>query len=1255
MTRAYVITGVISSVIVSTWFRSGTFIATGDMGPFIRRGWSAEVLYSWNHQVSGAGSAAHTIGRIFEFFLIDFVGLFGADETVAQWLFYTIFYGMVAVGTAYAAAAIVRSPTAVVVAGSFAVMNGFFLTRIPNPLNIISVGTVAIFTGMALRVAQGRRIPPAVGGIAFLPTSFLAFNPPMFVVAVLWAVIGTPALVFVVVGRKGLWKLIKWFAFAAPWVILLNLWWMLPFIQAYTGGGGAAANSAFTDPTNWTWAQINNQIPNILTLVANWAWFRPQYLPFAASLDEPTWIWMRYMIPVMVFLAPVLAVRARRRAALWLIGISGFVVFLAKGLMPPLEQINLWMYLHVPMFWLFREPMSKLGQLLVVFFAILIAIGVEGVAHRFAVSRAVARAAAEEAARAAELSDDGDGAAPEGGAVPPRRRRLRWPEWAPRPATVLAVATGAGVLAILAYPRPIYTGGVIPDIRPMQPSAHVRVPEFWRDMAETIDSDPRPGKVLILPLDDYYQMPTTWGFFGVDSIANLLIKHPVVTPKPDGYFGDAAGFKADVDAIQAGLLTGDFEPIPALLDGTGISQIVVRHDLVRGLPGRKFADDRILAKAMKRVPGVTQTVSGPLDLWKVGDGSSELVRAYDRTLLAAGRTDAGAAVVGSVGTGTGITTEPAPPPPTILATVDNEVAVTDDTVFWPVPAVDAGTARTSIRVPKGTYRVAQRARAAAVVVPSYDKREGRITFRDPTRVTLDGRTISQRPPWSIRVPRRDIIAVQTNNRIVSLDGWGRERYPRPKGEPVYPPTVTVGSATPFVAYAPSREPADPTPFSDVYDCNNYEPRPTEELELRKQMLPGNVVRLSAIDHAACTRVVIQDARPGRAYRVRLEYRQVKGKRPQICLWQVGTDGCELAPRPRLGNQWNTYEKFVIVDQVASEVQLVLHADVGERLLGRTVTDYRNVTIEAIDPVAERTLWPAEVPYERVRVPAGKHELAVVGGMSGSAIAEFEPLQDCFRYDDQTQKEAGLAAVVEGDPDNPTFTLKAREHMACLGATVPDMGASSLYEFSLEGKSISVRDPKFCLYLRGPDACEKLPTAGPWEGWTHFQALVGPNEAAVETRVYLYGLRDLTGQQQSEVAYRDVKLRPVASPNNVVLVREPRGGDTALSAPRSTAVFSAAKDPIRTSFVKPAGPSVIGFIEGYAPGWQLAGAEHIMLEGWMNGWLVAEGDVKGVLTYRPAVTAGMGLVILPMAIYGAILSIWLSRRRTRRLRAKGRLP
>ena len=93
---AYATVLVFSSLVVSTWFRAGTFISTGDMGAFIRRGWTPEMAWSWNHQISGGGSAAHTIGRAFEFGLIDFVGLFGFDETVAQWLFYTIIYGSVA-------------------------------------------------------------------------------------------------------------------------------------------------------------------------------------------------------------------------------------------------------------------------------------------------------------------------------------------------------------------------------------------------------------------------------------------------------------------------------------------------------------------------------------------------------------------------------------------------------------------------------------------------------------------------------------------------------------------------------------------------------------------------------------------------------------------------------------------------------------------------------------------------------------------------------------------------------------------------------------------------------------------------------------------------------------------------------------------------------------------------------------------------------------------------------------------------------
>ena len=91
------------------------------------------------------------------------------------------------------------------------------------------------------------------------------------------------------------------------------------------------------------------------------------------------------------------------------------------------------------------------------------------------------------------------------------------------------------------------------------------------------------------------------------------------------------------------------------------------------------------------------------------------------------------------------------------------------------------------------------------------------------------------------------------------------------------------------------------------------------------------------------------------------------------------------------------------------MQLVLHADVGERLLGRTVTDYRNIQIEAIDPVLESTIWPPAVSPTRVTLAPGEHTLEVTGGQAGSVMSAFEPLQDCFRYDDQTDVRGRAAA------------------------------------------------------------------------------------------------------------------------------------------------------------------------------------------------------------------------------------------------------
>jgi arabinofuranan 3-O-arabinosyltransferase len=87
--RPYLIVLMLNALIVSRWFRTGTFIAGGDIGPFIRRGWVPELTWSWNHQTTGAGSAGYTVARSFEVILIWLCRTAGLTEYTAQWMFYT--------------------------------------------------------------------------------------------------------------------------------------------------------------------------------------------------------------------------------------------------------------------------------------------------------------------------------------------------------------------------------------------------------------------------------------------------------------------------------------------------------------------------------------------------------------------------------------------------------------------------------------------------------------------------------------------------------------------------------------------------------------------------------------------------------------------------------------------------------------------------------------------------------------------------------------------------------------------------------------------------------------------------------------------------------------------------------------------------------------------------------------------------------------------------------------------------------------
>lgn len=586
----------VAVAVSQTWFRPGHFIAQGDIAPFIRTSLEPEYMWAWNHDLTGAGSPTFQIIKGFEVLLIRGVGVFGGGEVAAQRVYYAVLFGLVALGGACFARCFTRRPTAVALAGVFAFLNAFVLTQIPNPLVLAAIGLMGIAGSLVVRAAQGERVRPLLLAGVGVGFSYLLINAPLLVVAAIWVVV-LAALGTALAGSGGTTRAAALIVRALPWALVLNLWWIVPAVPTFLGGT-APAVVVDTDIRAWSWTHARGSIANVLALNGGWTWSYPEYAPFAAKLDRVWWAWLAFVPPLACFTAPMVAVARQRRHGLVLLTGGLVLVLVGKGLHPPVAGLNLWLYDHVPGFWLLREPIGKVGPALVLVYAALIAIAMSGLLDRLE-----------------------------------RRRAACSPLW---PAALALAAA-----AVIAFPYPLWNGTLIPDRKPVLPSSHVRMPEGWRAAAASLNSAPLRGKALVLPLTDFYQVPTTWGYYGVDVVPSILLRRPTIQPLPQNYFEQPLGYVNSVKAVEQALVDRNLQTIPGLLRALGVSHVLLRHDLDTDFPGRTFVDPRRIERSLAATPALRRKGSfGVVDVYAVADASSGLVQARDAAVPAGERASA---------------------------------------------------------------------------------------------------------------------------------------------------------------------------------------------------------------------------------------------------------------------------------------------------------------------------------------------------------------------------------------------------------------------------------------------------------------------------------------------------------------------------------------------------------------------------------------------------------------------------------------
>jgi arabinofuranan 3-O-arabinosyltransferase len=865
---AYLVPSLVGVVAVQMWFHGDSALAGGDLSPPIAP--SDSYVSHWNQLASGAGSPGYSIALFPYYAGLRAFTWFGLSDVAFQRVWLSVLVAGSAAAVVFLAHQLLRSPLAAGVAGFLATFNAYHLSTGFDPVPLAATVAAAVLGGLVIRAGREEGgAHPLLFAVASLTLGFVSINPPHVVLVLLWIAISA-LLACVAFGRVAGRRVGRFLLIGGALSILFNLWWIVPATLTITSSVFAEQYVA-PGVAEWSWTHGRDSVPNILALTSLWSWLQPEYYPYAARLERVPFDVLQYTLAAAAG-AGLLLADGRRRLVAFCLGAVGLVtVFVLKGVHPPLSGTSLWLYDHLPGYWLFRDP-SKVRLILVLVFSLLAGVAV------------------------LELV---------------RRSRL------------LAVAVAAlFVGGAVAYAHPLLTGAVAPDKRPLLPSTHVTVPARLERAASYINSLQPPGKVVALPRLDFYQAPTTWGYYGA-SFLGQLIHRPVIDPAPGGYFA-AEPVTALVDSLQDKLLkqSGDASGV---LQALGARYVLLRRDLDTSFPGRSFVAPSQLARVLARAQGLHHL------------RSFGLVDVYESTHVS----------------------EPEVYAATPVIWRGNEAGLYRVMRF---------VARTAVVPPAARQRLYGVEAGEAQLIADYKGIKRLTVVQKPTQTMIQVNRpapslVSSSPhrPITIDFPKLStpFELVVGSVRFLVRDAL-RTTYWRTTTTPLY---RFPGTDHPKSIAIP------PSLVRHVGDCNAYDDRSSREVGLSARLLSGDggrTIRLGARDHSACVALPLPFHQPTPLL-LRVRYRGVSGIPPRVCVWQDRPGRCVVGPPLETAPGWHQLEAVVRPASEAHQLRLFLYADGAGG--SPTVTEYRDVSIQPGRPEEAIAVVPRGPPprvsYRRV--------------------------------------------------------------------------------------------------------------------------------------------------------------------------------------------------------------------------------------------------------------------------------------------------
>ena len=546
----------IAGLIPLLWLRSGYIISNGDGFPFFLNPHNSfrTDTYLWSCDFLGSATPWPALA-IYQYFAI-FLTYLGLSVGYVQIFFQTFLFMLDGFSMYYFSKTLYPELKFAGFAAAFFYMFNFFALDNRNNVGFVWVYAflpllLALFVKIANATVQKNNKTANKNIIYFALVSVVAFsfasiNPANL--ALMGFGLGILVIYYLVKFRSQLRGLFVSFGKIAGLTIPINLWWIIPILNYYFLSSQAFNSTVSVDA--WSWTHARASFLNLFWLNGFWGWL-PENSPQISFYSNPIIIILVFA-PFLVAASALLFKGKKSRFNAYVMGAILVLLFLAKGLHEPFSDLLI--YQNISLMSMFREAASKFTLLIVPFLALLIGYAVENLAN----------------VRTTRFANV-------------KMKKIDFPL-----KQALVVFLVLMMFAVSVYPliiNPIET-----KTQELPFSSYVKIPDYWYQATNWINIQQGDGKVLITPLDDFYQMPYNWtsGYYGTDQLIDSLIDKPIVSTASLNGYKISSATDSILEQLNYTMFYNNPSGFKALLDLLGVQFILQRNDVEYNFTGRNI-------------------------------------------------------------------------------------------------------------------------------------------------------------------------------------------------------------------------------------------------------------------------------------------------------------------------------------------------------------------------------------------------------------------------------------------------------------------------------------------------------------------------------------------------------------------------------------------------------------------------------------------------------------------------------------------